>query len=351
MTSWLSLLRILLLFILCACGREKVLEYHTIEKTVHDTVWVTESDTVFMVQRDTMWSVAENTVRDTIEVIAQSFRPDVRDSWSEVVEEITPAVYWLGVTAQSQGTTRYEVTFLGTGFAVHEYFIVTNYHVGQAMQQQMSLVRDDLEPIAIAIRAGTRIWEDGTFVLGGTEAPHGELWGYWDVRYDGTPSSPDLVLLPVRGLLVQSLPFLPLAPLDDLFDLEVGDEIGILGFPGILETNQNPYTLSPNPTFKSGTISALRPYRTHGPFSSENRGHRALMGKVIQHNLGAAPGNSGSPIFNKRGEVVAIHNAGIESSGDAFDFAIRADEIRLLLKSMWAGQQRPPNAKTVAFLR
>lgn len=73
-----------------------------------------------------------------------------------------------------------------------------------------------------------------------------------------------------------------------------------------------------------------------------------LLGKVVQHNLGIAPGNSGSPIFNKRGEVVAIANAGIIGSA-AFDFGIRADEIRLLIKTSYlAGNlPLPANGKPV----
>ena len=60
---------------------------------------------------------------------------------------------------------------------------------------------------------------------------------------------------------------------------------------------------------------------------------RALASYIVQHNLETAPGNSGSPIFNRRGEVVAIHNAYILLS--RFNFAIRADEIRLFLKAFW----------------
>ena len=125
--------------------------------------------------------------------------------------------------------------------------------------------------------------------------------------------------------------------------IQTGDEIGILGFPGILETVQNPFTLIPNPTFKIGIVSAIRSY-------NENRGisndwNWALIGRMVQHNLETAPGNSGSPIFNRRGEVVAIHNSGIPG-GDAFDFGVRADEIRVLMKSLSIGDVIVPNVNT-----
>jgi S1-C subfamily serine protease len=127
--------------------------------------------------------------------------------------------------------------------------------------------------------------------------------------------------------------------MDDLFDLEVGEDVGVLGFPGVLETTYNPFTLVPTPTFKSGTISALRPYDSSRPLLSGTQ--TLLLGKVVQHNLGIAPGNSGSPIFNKRGEVVAIANSGIQGSA-AFDFGIRADEIRLLIKASYLASNLPP---------
>ena len=270
-------------------------------------------------------------------------RPPVRP-WSDLVREIRESVYWIGYTGRPQGETRFDLIFVGTGFAVHENLIATNYHVGQALMAGFENVRSDLEPIAIALKTGTVAYGNGTYFLGNEEQPEGELYGFWDGRYDGTTSSPDILIVPVLDSEMRPLKPVTLASFNDLLDLQVGDEIGILGFPGVLEEPISPSNLIPNPTFKSGTISTLRPYTDSPSFASNNSFQTALLGKIVQHNLETVPGNSGSPIFNTRGEVVAIHHAGIRT-GDAFAFAIRADEIRMLLKSVFALGPRPPNAK------
>jgi V8-like Glu-specific endopeptidase len=275
-----------------------------------------------------------------------SNRPSEK-TWSELVETIGKSVYWIGYTARPEGTVRCDLVFVGTGFAVHPNLIATNYHVGQALTAGFENVRSDIEPVAVAIQAGSSAYGDGTYFLGSPEQPEGDLFGFWDSRYDRTTASPDIAVFLAQESDSRPLTPVSIAAFDHLLDLKVGDEIGVLGFPGILEEGISPSSLTPNPTFKSGTISALRPYEDNPPFSSNNASQVALLGKIVQHNLETVPGNSGSPIFNTRGEVVAIHNAGIRT-GDAFAFAIRADEIRLLMKSVFADAPRPPNAKPMS---
>tara|TARA_Y100000588_G_C13541726_1_gene622295 strand:- start:18 stop:446 length:429 start_codon:yes stop_codon:yes gene_type:complete len=129
-------------------------------------------------------------------------------------------------------------------------------------------------------------------------------------------------------------------------NLQVGEEVGILGFPGVLETNHDPRFLTPIATFKTDNISALRPYDSTTSLSQGWRS--ALSGKLVQHTLETSRGNSGSPIFNKRGEVIAIHNSGIPG-GETLNFGIRADELRLFMKSFAVGFDGPLhiNAKRV----
>ena len=45
-------------------------------------------------------------------------------------------------------------------------------------------------------------------------------------------------------------------------------------------------------------------------FAGEQGTHETNF--VVQHDMTAAGGASGSPIFNRDGKVVAIHNSGIE---------------------------------------
>ena len=73
------------------------------------------------------------------------------------------------------------------------------------------------------------------------------------------------------------------------------------------------------------------------------------MGVLVQHDLDTSPGNSGSPLFNRCAQVIAIHNSGIPG-GDALGFGIRADEIRRFMKALYTGNTWGShiNAKPVA---
>mgnify|MGYP001414648478 FL=1 len=113
-------------------------------------------------------------------------------------------------------------------------------------------------------------------------------------------------------------------------ELDVGYEIGTLGYPGELESSQFRTGIRAIPTFKTGTISALRPYNTVN--RSANPMGR-VSNKIIQHDFNTTPGTSGSPIFNRRGEIVGIHNAGVPSEA-SLGFGIRADEIRHLMQAL-----------------
>lgn len=325
--------------------RDTVIVERTVieERTVVDTLYLerTVRDTVYL------------TVTDTVYLSSEADRLPIRSSWSEVVDEIEPAVYWLGYTARPEGNTRYDATFVGTGFAIDEWSILTNYHVGSYLDQQLKYIRSDLEPVAIAVRAGTRIFEGGTYYLGSVDENRNFL-GFWHLEYDWTVQSPDMAIFPAIDPETDwpsgDLDFVRLASTDDVMIISTGDEIGILGFPGPLETNHNPYSLTPTPTFKRGTISAIRAFDENVSLLAD--WHRALMGVFLQHDLDTSPGNSGSPLFNKRAEVTAIHNSGIPG-GDALDFGIRADEIRRFMKALYTRftpERSHINAKPVAGL-
>lgn len=74
-------------------------------------------------------------------------RPPEHTTWTSVIAEIEKATYWLGYTAKPRGSTRYYVTFVGTGFAVDHRTIATNYHVGRYIDDQIShiLARDNFK--------------------------------------------------------------------------------------------------------------------------------------------------------------------------------------------------------------
>jgi len=96
-------------------------------------------------------------------------------------------------------------------------------------------------------------------------------------------------------------PPLKLAETEALHALKPGDEVGYIGYPsegmsGGVNIN------APTPQMHIAKITAVTDY-----YMTESRPPDRFL---IQHTLATAGGSSGSPVFNGRGEVIAVHNAG-----------------------------------------
>lgn len=123
----------------------------------------------------------------------------------------------------------------------------------------------------------------------------------------------------------------------ELEKLDSGYRIGYLGFPMEGMAGGGVEMRSPVATMQSGIVTSTTDYW----LASASYEKRLL----VQHNLGAAGGASGSPIFNSAGEIVALLNAGniigsvsFETgtvtrapSGVMVNFAQRVD----LLRDIW----------------
>ena len=104
------------------------------------------------------------------------------------------------------------------------------------------------------------------------------------------------------------------AKLGDSDLVETGDDILIVGAP---------YGLSN--TLTVGRVSARRPDETRGGILS--------MNEFLQTDAVVNPGNSGSPVFNKAGEVVAIVSNVVSDTGEfqGIGFAATINTARTLL--------------------
>ena len=207
----------------------------------------------------------------------------------------------------------------GTGFAAHyEGALWTNAHVVEAMRDDMA-ADAHLKPISMAVRSGTTRGGSGTYrLLSATIHP--------EYDFDVIPWTPDVAMYSIDGVLPVVLNLLPR---QHVTELQVGQPIATMGFPGELN-DWGEYDRDPIATFKDGTISALRMYSLGSPTPANT--------KIVQHNLHLSKGTSGSLIIDHQGYVVAVNHAGelalvededgnvVEVSRGLIDYAVRIDE-------------------------
>ncbi|MGK7947698.1 MAG: HhoA/HhoB/HtrA family serine endopeptidase [Xenococcaceae cyanobacterium] len=115
---------------------------------------------------------------------------------------------------------------------------------------------------------------------------------------------------------------LPIAPLGNSSELEVGDWAIAVG---------NPVGL--NNTVTLGIISTLSR-------SSAQVGIPDKRVDFLQTDAAINPGNSGGPLLNERGEVIGINTA-IRPDANGIGFAIPIDKAKSLKDILAAGQQVP----------
>jgi S1-C subfamily serine protease len=105
---------------------------------------------------------------------------------------------------------------------------------------------------------------------------------------------------------------LPSALLGNSDDLEVGNQVTVIGYPGAADISEESIMV---PTVTQGIVSA-----------------RKMVGgtEVYQVDAAAAPGNSGGPVCNKDGEVVGILTMGsAEAAG--FEFIRPSNDIKQMV--------------------
>ena len=90
----------------------------------------------------------------------------------------------------------------------------------------------------------------------------------------------------------------------ELRSIGPGDDVFVLGFPGRV---MDP--ISPSLTFLQGHLG-----RTTGFDGQPTSPEKAVL---IQHDAVTRGGNSGSPVFNQYGHVIAVHAAHLDDEADA----------------------------------
>jgi S1-C subfamily serine protease len=229
------------------------------------------------------WRVVASDGKDSTRSQIFSFSV-MQKKWEDMVPELRKQCYIIGL--ESQG----KIIGVGSGFAISSQAIMTNAHVVNALIE-IAQSYNTAELKFVAVRDGGKL---------GTEFSY-ELDKY-SVHpfYDSTTNyTYDFGILSIKSGTISNIA--TFETIENLLNLSAGDEIATIGFPG--ETNDLS-TIQPIATFKSGTVSALR------PFDPDKTPSNKQTNVVIQHNFNTTGGTSGSPIFNKSGKVIAIHNSG-----------------------------------------
>ncbi len=249
------------------------------------------------------------------------------------------------------------VTSLGTAWAFAEDKFATNAHVAIGIRDESWLraIYDLTEKLFVAeiIKSGFDNMQDYVDKIGKEKANevykacqkkaagmvkkvdpviliNGESHKYFfidsvavhrDYRGENTNYTPDFAVLKIRG---KHDSYFKLADKETLYNLKAGEPVAFMGFP--TEDVQDINVDSPVAIMQVGNIVSVSGFdlKDAGPAGNQN----------IRHNLPATGGASGSPIFNTKGEIVAIlwgGNSIVQGNGQRapnaalINFGVRVD--------------------------
>lgn len=179
----------------------------------------------------------------------------------------------------------------GTAWAFEPDLLATNAHIS--------------EPVAAVLAAGGRAYvipnkSRGTYFTVTAAATH-PSYPFWAPNPHGrrpTGVPYDIGVLQIDGSFATTV---KVADIDTLHGLDAGSPVAFIGFPMEELHGDNVNTTNPVATMQVANITSVTDYYLEDRGPSNNR--------LIRHSLPATGGASGSPIFNSRGEVVAIVNA------------------------------------------
>ena len=246
------------------------------------------------------------------------------NNWSAVASDIAPSLF-LCIAADPET----KETAIGTAFVATDTGVLfTNAHVAMSLRD-----------LAIA-----RVIQNKT----------GLIYLIDDIKihpgFRGA-ASPDIALIKLK--LDDEHPAPPpvtFATSQETIEMQQGDELATLGFPGELRDNylgsvEKRRFLGVQATFKTGWIGRLTDY--------DGRNTDPSKAVWIQHSASLSGGTSGSPMVNKHGHVIAMSNSSLaettvtdnanqsnqptQISAAQIAFAIRIDEaLQFMQQFPWA---------------
>jgi S1-C subfamily serine protease/rhodanese-related sulfurtransferase len=137
-------------------------------------------------------------------------------------------------------------------------------------------------------------------------------------------SGRDLALLRVEAA------DLPTIPLGQSRELNIGDRLSIIGFPGVVMTHELIDATKVEASVTHGTVSGFKQDRANQP--------------VIQTDAAAEAGTSGGPAINTAGEVIGVLTFVTQAEGgnvQGFNFIIPAAAVRQFLDGTTVALDEP----------
>ena len=220
------------------------------------------------------------------------------------------------------------VSHAGTAWLAAKNTVITNRHVAEYIQQNLNYSQLGLDASSF-IRFRSVNNEQGKIkkikrvIFHPAESAYKEFLNQHPVRVSKDFSLNldiyDIAILELEGSPIELSP-LPLASAQSVLKLESGAPLLLLGYP--LNVGGNAWDLlKPVAETSYGKFD-----RTRNAFSSE--GVREVN-PLISYDMTTSGGNSGSPVINSKGQVVAIHFAGSKVLIEGAKVAGKNKAIRL----------------------
>lgn len=277
------------------------------------------------------WLVAVGVVLLAAVIVGSVFMLRSKDSstqLAEAAEKHKTAVGLVALTVELQNGKKLTIP-VGTAWAFSENRFATNGHVALGLKESLQqLVNNGAMELleAMAKKQGCKsvkelleklgpqsnaVLEDAKkavltmiknvradIIINGTQRKSYSVT-YVQIHKDygavGTKFDPDIAVLTIDG---QHDNYFSLANKNTLYALKSGTPIAFLGFPMENLNKGNVNVDNPVASMQSGIVVAV------SDFEMKDAGKNGNF--LLRHNLPATGGASGSPIFNPKGEVVAL---------------------------------------------
>ena len=252
---------------------------------------------------------------------------------ADVIQAIDPSVYAIAVDGKT----------VGTAFVVDQEngILLTAAHVTKGIEQ-LKTKRPDLDVTIINRHAPAPVPVTNWYSHAGYGAFREEVARYGPIDVNSTLERPRI--LPLRDFTLDAAiltvnpladdgggpilaPAIPFADETAIDQLQPGMPIAVIGFPyDVIDGELQHFNLTSRA--ERGTIAALI-----APIDSVANLAAAGARSILVHRMATAGGNSGSPIVNRHGQVVAMHTHGVRlNTGNADGAGQRADILAEVLR-------------------